>query len=457
MVSLDGFTSFTTGFSMASRSYDILVEPSPYNSVVKGWTRGIVHQDGGKPGELGANTLAQLSQMAKMEFIHPYIAVMPDAHWGMGSCVGSVIPTKDAIMPATVGVDIGCGMIAHKLNVKRENFEGSEDMVRTAIMQTVPTGRTDNGGDRDIGAWQGFPHLRGHVPGRVIERWQDDLYEDYLHLMDDNGKALKKARTYQHLGTLGTGNHFIELSFDERQDVWLVIHSGSRGIGNKIGSHFIKLAQELCERWLVDLPDHNLAFFPKGEVRFDQYWRALQWAQKYAWINREIMMHYSLDAVRRTLSDRGIKAVDEVHCHHNYAERENHFNTNLIVTRKGAVRARKSDRGIIPGSMGERSFIVRGKQDRDALHSCSHGAGRTMSRAAARSTISMDDHRSNTEGVFCDKTSAVIDESPTAYKDIMSVMAAQEDLVEIEHTLKGFINVKGLGDSKRRKRKNKNV
>jgi tRNA-splicing ligase RtcB len=395
--------------------------------------------------------------MAKMRFIYPYIAVMPDAHWGMGSCVGSVIPTKDAIMPASVGVDIGCGMIAHKLNLKREAFNGLEEEVRTTIMRTVPTGRTDNGGDRDIGSWQGFPHQRGNVPGRVIDRWENELHEGYLWIMEDNGKALKKARTYQHLGTLGTGNHFIELASDENEDVWLIIHSGSRGIGNKVGSHFITVAQELCDRWLVDLPDRNLAFFPKGERRFDEYWRALQWAQSYAWINRELMMHYSLDAIKRTFGDRGIKAVDEVHCHHNYAERENHFKQNIIVTRKGAVRARKTDRGIIPGSMGEKSFIVRGKQDKHALHSCSHGAGRVMSRAEAKRSISVDDHKSDTEGVFCDKSSAVIDESPQAYKPIDAVMAAQADLVDIEFTLKGFINVKGLGEDRKRKGKKKNA
>lgn len=431
---------------MSDRDYDILVEPTDNSHVVKGWTRGV---------HLDQNTIDQVALMAKMPFIFPYIAVMPDAHWGMGSCVGSVVPTKDAVMPATVGVDIGCGMIAHKLNIKRADFNEIEEDVRTAISRTVPTGRADNGGDRDPGGWQGWPHLRGHIPDIVMDAWDNKLADGYLNVLEDNHKELSRARTIEHLGTLGTGNHFIELSSDENHDVWIVIHSGSRGIGARIGGYFIKTAQELCKRWLVNLPDKNLAFFPKGEQKFKEYWYALQWAQKYAWTNRELMMELTMQAIQRTLGDNLIMAVDKVHCHHNYAQYENHFGKNIIVTRKGAVRARKSDRGIIPGSMGERSFIVRGKEDRDALHSCSHGAGRVMSRRAAKDTISLDAHRADTEGVFCDKTSAVIDESPKAYKDIESVMAAQRNLVDIEHTLKGFINVKGVGDNTRRKRKKK--
>jgi len=456
---------------MSERDYDILVpHDKPIkvtnstgeslwikgsNVVVKGWTKGVVHREDGHPGDLGDNTIAQLTAMAQMSFVYPYIAVMPDAHWGMGSCVGSVIPTRDAIIPATVGVDIGCGMIAYKLNAKREAFNELEEEVRTTISRTVPTGRTDNGGHRDVGGWQGWPHLRGNIPDIVMDAWDRDLADGYLNILEANEKGLQRGRTFEHLGTLGTGNHFIELSEDENNDVWVVIHSGSRGIGARIGGYFIKTAQELCEQWRIDLPDKNLAFLPKGEQKFKEYWQALQWAQKYAWANREIMAQLTLKAIRLTLGDRSIKAVDEVHCHHNYAQYENHFGKNIIVTRKGAVRARRSDRGIIPGSMGERSFIVRGKEDKDALHSCSHGAGRTMSRTAARSTISVDAHRSDTEGVFCDKSSAVIDESPKAYKDVEAVMAAQSSLVAIEHTLKGFINVKGLGDNKRRKKKRK--
>jgi tRNA-splicing ligase RtcB len=345
-------------------------------------------------------------------------------------------------------------MIAHKLNVKREAFDELEEDTRTAISRTVPTGRTDNGGDNDIGGWQGWPHLRGDVPDIVMDAWEK-LGDGHAVLLDANEKGLQRGRTFEHLGTLGTGNHFIELSEDENNDVWVVIHSGSRGIGARIGGYFIKTAQELCNRWHVQLPDPNLAFLPKGEQKFKEYWQALQWAQKYAWTNRELMMALTMTAIQRTLGDRGIEAVDEVHCHHNYAQYENHYGKNVIVTRKGAVRARKSDRGIIPGSMGERSFIIRGKEDRDALHSCSHGAGRTMSRAAAKNKISIDAHKADTEGVFCDKTSAVIDESPKAYKDVESVMSAQSNLVEVQHTLRGFINVKGLGDNKRRKKKNK--
>jgi tRNA-splicing ligase RtcB len=343
-------------------------------------------------------------------------------------------------------------MIAHRLNIKREAFDEIEEDVRTTISRTVPTGRTDHGGDRDVGAWQGWPHLRGNIPDIVMDAWDSKLGDGHADILEANEKGLKKARTFEHLGTLGTGNHFIELSEDENHDVWIVIHSGSRGIGARIGGYFIKTAQELCERWRVKLPDQNLAFLPKGEPKFKEYWNALQWAQKYAWTNRELMMQLTMQAVRFTLGDRGINAVDEVHCHHNYAQYENHHGKNVILTRKGAVRARKGDRGIIPGSMGERSFIVCGKENRDALHSYSHGAGRVMSRAAAKNSISVDAHKLDTTGVFCDKSSAVIDESPQAYKDIEAVMAAQANLVEIEYTLKGFINVKGIGDSKRRKK-----
>ena len=418
------------------RKYEILAYEEP--GLIKGWTKGV-------PIENAA--IEQLANVARMPFIFRHVAAMPDAHWGMGACVGSVIPTEGAVIPAAVGVDIGCSMLAVRLDMKRVEFEGGEAHVSEAIQQAVPTGRTDNGGDSDVGNWIGFPHT-SQVPSEVTAAWVT-LAEDYQKILLDD-RVLGQARTVSHLGTLGTGNHFIELAEDENENVWVVIHSGSRGIGNKIGTYFTKLAKTLCEKWFINLPDPNLAYLPQGTPEFKRYWRALQWAQRYAVVSKELMMMRTLDALGVVMGN--FKEIDRVHCLHNYATFERHYGRNIIVTRKGAVRAQIGDRGIIPGSMGERSFIVTGKGNREAFNSCSHGAGRVMSRTKAKQEITVADHEVATRGVFCDKTEAVLDESPAAYKDIEAVMAAQSDLIEIEHTLKAFINVKGVSEPRRRKK-----
>jgi tRNA-splicing ligase RtcB len=314
-------------------------------------------------------------------------------------------------------------------------------------MTTIPTGRGDNGSDKDVGGWLGFPYVT-RLPSDVAQAWLE-MKVEHLDIIHDDPE-LKQARTDVHLGTLGTGNHFIELAEDEQGVTWLVIHSGSRGIGGRIGMHFTKLAKQRCAEWYIDLPDPDLAYLPRKSDEFRRYWRALQWAQRYAWTNRELMMGRALGALEKTLG-RPPMIVDTVHCHHNYAAFETHFGQKgVIVTRKGAVRAQKNDRGIIPGSMGERSFIVQGKGNPESFNSCSHGAGRVMSRRKAKENISLEQHVEDTQGVTCNKTAEVLDETPRAYKDIEAVMAAQASLVTIDHTLKAFINVKGISEGRRK-------
>jgi tRNA-splicing ligase RtcB len=425
---------------MSERDYELFWQrDGSGNAIVKGWTKGVPTEN---------EAINQLVNVAKMPFIYKWLAAMPDMHLGMGACIGSVIPTEGAIIPSATGVDIGCGMMGVRLDLKRSELEGQEQAVYEAIKMAVPTGRSDNGGNKDVGSWYGFPHVT-RLPTIVHAGW-DALVEDYTEIIA-NDPALVKGRTKTHLGTLGTGNHFIELAEDEHGMVWVVIHSGSRGIGNKIGTHFIKLAKDLNKKWFIDLPDPNLAYLPSGTAEFNRYWRALQWAQRYAKMNRAAMMALTLDALWEMVG--GVREMDRIDCHHNYAAYERHYGKKVIVTRKGAIRAEKYDRGIIPGSMGERSFIVSGKGNREAFNSASHGAGRVMSRTQAKKDISVADHQFATAGVYCDKSSAVLDESPRAYKDIEAVMAAQESLVEIEHTLKAFINVKGVSEPRRRKEK----
>jgi tRNA-splicing ligase RtcB len=343
--------------------------------------------------------------------------------------------------------------MACRLDVLREDLEGHEETVYQDILRTVPTGRTDNGGQKDIGNWIGFPYVT-RMPSEVAQAWNaisessgSTMFWEHAEICEADPE-LKRANSDIHLGTLGTGNHFIELAEDEEGFTWVVIHSGSRGIGGRIGMHFTKLAKTLCERWYIDLPDPNLAYLPRKSDEFKRYWRALQWAQQYAWTNRELMM-------KRVLRVLGTpKIIDMVHCHHNYASFETHFGEKgVIVTRKGAVRAQENDRGIIPGSMGERSFIVKGKGNPESFRSCSHGAGRVMSRTKAKKEITVEQHQAATVDVTCNKTAEVLDESPAAYKDIEAVMAAQASLVDIEYTLKAFVNVKGVSEGRKKRGK----
>jgi tRNA-splicing ligase RtcB len=338
-----------------------------------------------------------------------------------------------AVIPAAVGVDIGCGMMAAKTTLSASDLPDSLGEIRTAIERAVPHGRTV--GKRDKGAWG------DQLPAAADAAWAT-LAEPFARLIEKYPR-LKNTNNRMHLGTLGGGNHFIEVCLDEAGAVWFMLHSGSRGVGNAIGSHFIDLAKKDMRTWMINLPDQDLAYFPEGTEHFDDYVEAVEWAQNFAQQNREVMMQNVVRAVREVISKPFETHVEAINCHHNYVSRENHFGENILVTRKGAVRARKGEFGIIPGSMGARSFIVRGLGNAESFDSCSHGAGRTMSRTEARRRFSVDDHVAATTGVECRKDVAVIDETPAAYKDIDAVMHAQRDLVEIIHTLKQVVCVKG--------------
>ncbi len=395
---------------------------------IKAWTKGV---------SIGPEAEQQLKNVAQMPFIHSHVAAMPDVHWGIGATVGSVIPTFEAIIPAAVGVDIGCGMMAVQTCLTANDLPENLKEIRSNIEQAVPHGRTHHGGRGDRGAWH-------QIPDRQAEVWQD-LKPGLDGLTDKYPQLLRKHTNHvNHLGTLGTGNHFIEVCLDETDQVWFMLHSGSRGIGNRIGTYFIELAKQDMRRWMINVPDINLAYFPEGSDHFADYVKAVEWAQTFARTNRELMMQAVVRAVQKAKGIPPFKAdVQAVNCHHNYVARENHFGKNVLVTRKGALRARLGDMGIIPGSMGAKSYIVRGLGNKDSFQSCSHGAGRAMSRTEAKRRFSVEDHIRATQGVECRKDKDVIDETPGAYKDIDAVMEAQKDLVEIAHTLRQIVCVKG--------------
>jgi tRNA-splicing ligase RtcB (3'-phosphate/5'-hydroxy nucleic acid ligase) len=380
-------------------------------------------------GEIEPAARQQLVNISRLPIVHHHVAAMPDVHLGIGATVGSVIPTRRAIIPAAVGVDIGCGMMATRLSLSGEELdEISLKKVFAQVTRDVPVGFGQHG-DRDArtDAAKGF---------------QKDL-KAILQKHAGIGKRIGKNSSWVHqLGTLGGGNHFIEVCLDEEKRVWAMLHSGSRGIGNAIGSYFIELAKRDSERDQIQLPDRDLAYFPEGAQHFDDYVEAVGWAQDYARANREEMMDLVLDAMRRHLPSFNVTG-GAVNCHHNYVEREQHFGESVWLTRKGAIRAGAGELGIIPGSMGTRSYIVRGKGSADSFHSCAHGAGRLMSRNAAQKKFNLQDLIQQTEGVVCRKDKGVIDEIPGAYKSIDEVMANQSDLVEVVHTLKQVLCVKG--------------
>lgn len=392
---------------------------------IKAWTNGVQLEDAAEQ---------QLKNVAELPFIHKHVAAMPDVHWGMGATVGSVIPTKGAIIPAAVGVDIGCGMIAQRLSMKAHQLPDNLSGIRDAIEKAIPVGRTDNGGKNDRGAW-------GDIPSGPAASWKA-MEPEYLKIIEKHPKA-KAFNTARHMGTLGTGNHFIEVCLDEEDNVWVMLHSGSRGCGNRIGTYFIERAKKEMERWFINLPDKDLSYFVEGSELFDDYVEAVSWAQDYAHLNRRSMMLATLKGIFDHMNLPFAVGKEAVNCHHNYVTRENHFGANVWLTRKGAVRAREGDFGIIPGSMGARSYIVRGKGNKESFCSCSHGAGRMMSRGEAKKRFTLADHAKATEGVECRKDAGVLDETPGAYKDIDAVMAAQADLVEVVHTLKQVVCVKG--------------
>jgi tRNA-splicing ligase RtcB len=394
---------------------------------IKAWVRGV-------PVEQVA--LNQLRNVASLPIVHRWVAAMPDVHWGIGATVGSVIPTMRAIIPAAVGVDIGCGMMALRTALRAEQLPDDLGPLRQAIEKAVPHGRTDHGGRHDKGSFG------DRIPAANVGEWER-LRPGYERIIARH-PALDRGRHVGQLGTLGGGNHFIEVCLDEAQRVWFMLHSGSRGVGNRIGTFFIELAQKDMRRHIKDLPDKDLAYFSEGAQHFDDYTFAVGWAQDYARTNRDLMMAQIVDALRRSERLPPFTADElAVNCHHNYVQRETHYGEEVWVTRKGAVRAGKGQLGIIPGSMGARSYIVRGKGNPESFESCSHGAGRAMSRGEAKRKFSVDDHVRATAGVECRKDAHVIDETPAAYKDIDAVMAAQDDLVEVVHTLKQVICVKG--------------
>jgi tRNA-splicing ligase RtcB len=407
------------------RTYDLLTEsfaPARDTAVrakpVKMWTRGVPVDDGSRQ---------QLLNTATMPFIHKHVAVMPDVHFGKGATVGSVIPTRGAIIPAAVGVDIGCGMCAVRTTLSSHQLPDNLSGLRSALETVIPVGMADHG--------QQVPRVAENAWYTGFKRRYDELQQKYPAISTRNSPA-------RQIGTLGGGNHFVEVCLDQDDRVWVMLHSGSRGVGNRIGSFFIAEARREMERLFVHLPDRDLAYLAEGSVLFDDYMAAVGWAQDYARANRDVMLKQALAVMATAFTDFGV--TDEaINCHHNYVEREHHFGENVWVTRKGAVRAREGDLGIIPGSMGAKSFIVRGKGNPDSFCSCSHGAGRAMSRTEAKRRFTVADHEAATAGVECRKDEGVIDETPKAYKDIDAVMAAQGDLVEVVHTLRQIVCVKG--------------
>ncbi len=395
---------------------------------IKAWVKGVA---------LEKEAEKQLNNVASLPIIYKWIAVMPDVHWGMGATVGSVIPTIGAIIPAAVGVDIGCGMVACQTTLKAEDLPDDLSSLRTAIERTVPHGRTAGGGKTDRGAWNSPPKDQIKAWSRLQQGYKQ-ITERHPKL--DNGHV----NHINHLGTLGTGNHFIEVCLDEDNCVWVLLHSGSRGVGNRIGTYFIELAKKDMRKHLADLPDQDLAYFKEGADHFDDYVRAVGWAQDFAATNRALMLDAVLTALANEPHLASFSATEKViNCHHNYVQKEQHFGSDVLVTRKGAVRAGRGEWGIIPGSMGASSFIVRGLGNPDSFESCSHGAGRLMSRSQAKKQFSLEDHIKATDGIECRKDAEVIDETPGAYKPIDAVMEAQSDLVEIVHRLRQVVVVKG--------------
>jgi len=385
---------------------------------IKAWVDGVEFDD---------RTRLQLENIASLPFIHSHVAAMPDVHVGIGATVGSVIATRGAIVPAAVGVDIGCGMIAQRTSLRDIDLPVDLSAIRSTIERTVPVGMG----------------VHRQVPSSVDSAWES-LAPAYTAIVAKHPKvSVRNAR--ESLASLGSGNHFIEVTLDTQGFVWIVLHSGSRGAGNRIGTYFIERARREMETLGIGLADRDLAYFTDNTESFTDYVEAVEWAQHYAALNRETMLARILDALRHPKIGlpRFTLTQQAVHCHHNYVARERHFGADVYVTRKGAVRAGRGELGIIPGSMGARSFIVRGKGNPESFESCSHGAGRRMSRKEAKVSLTLADLKRETQGIECRKDAGVLDEAPSAYKSIDAVMAAQADLVDIVYTMRQVVCVKG--------------
>lgn len=409
---------------MSKQSYEMIPHISTVGSPIKAWTKGVFVEEQAKD---------QLRNVATLPFIHKHLAVMPDVHWGMGATVGSVIATKGAVVPAAVGVDIGCGMIAQETSLRACDLPDTLALIRSDIERAIPHGFVSTPGRAKNGNWM-------VAPNSAITRYRE-LAERYNRIVEKHPMIEHKSPLNQ-MGTLGGGNHFIELCLDERDMVWVMLHSGSRGPGNKIGQYFIDKAKEEMAKQYIHLPDKDLSYLVEGSELFDDYCEAVSWAQEYAMLNRLQMMELTLGVLRKHLTSFSLMK-HAVNAHHNYISKEHHFGADVLVTRKGAVRAGLGELGIIPGSMGAKSFIVRGKGNKDSFCSCSHGAGRIMSRSEAKRRFTVEDHAEATKGIECRKDKEVLDETPAAYKDIEAVMLAQADLVDVVHTLRQVICVKG--------------
>lgn len=406
-----------------SKNYEVI--KTQESKPIKAWIKGV---------PLEAQAKAQLINTAKMPFIYKHIAVMPDVHLGKGSTVGSVIPTVKAIIPAAVGVDIGCGMVAIKTSLTADKMPDNLAKIRQAIEEVIPVGFSFFE-DKDLGREHPATQSNKALWKTLNPGWEK-LTSKYKFLDD----LASKPRL--QLGTLGGGNHFIEVLYDEEGFVWFMLHSGSRGVGNRIGSYFIELAKQDMKTHFINLPDSDLAYLSEGTQHFQDYIEAVAWGQAYAQANRAVMMD-TLRAKLATLLPAFTCESQAINCHHNYISKEEHFGEEVYITRKGAVSAKLGEWGIIPGSMGTGSFIVQGKGNADSFHSCSHGAGRVMSRGKAKELISLEDHALATQGVECRKDQGILDESPAAYKNLDAVMAAQDDLIEIKHRLRPLICIKG--------------
>lgn len=396
----------------------------------------VIMEEGQRPIKIWATqledeALQQAKNLARLPFIPKSgIALMADAHSGKGSTIGSVIATEGAIIPAAVGVDIGCGMVAVRLSLKAGQLPDNLAEIRAAIESAVPLG-------------PGGAHSKTDNTLCLTSAERKAVELPLFGSVDSDSREKLHKKAASQLGTLGSGNHFIELCIDENQDVWVMLHSGSRGIGNMIGTHYIEKAKKNMEKFFISLPDADLAYLPEETEDFEDYMRAVGWAQNYAAENRRLMLIAVLQVLKENIAVEFTVTQEAINTHHNYVTRENHYGRNMWITRKGAIRAREGDLGIIPGSMGQRSYIVQGKGNLDAYCSCSHGAGRAMSRASAKKKFNLTDLIAQTQGVECRKDESVLDEIPGAYKNIDEVMAAQEDLVEVVHTLKQVLCVKG--------------
>jgi len=399
----------------------------PGKALVKAWVEGVPIEE---------EVWQQTRNIASFPFVKG-IVVLADSHVGKAGPVGACIATEGALICGLTGVDLGCGVLATKTSLKAHQLPDNLDPLRFVIEASIPHGRTDNGGRNDRGAW-------GNAPNIVLDTWSE-LYEEFDKLTENYPKLKSFPGRINQLGTLGQGNHAWSLNIDHAtNDVWLLLHSGSRGIGNSIGTHFIKTAEQLMKQYFIELPDNQLGYLPEGTKEFNDYIKLVHWAQRYAFVNREIMMKNAIDAINKSGLVPPFEAnLTIVNCHHNYIASEKHYGKKMWITRKGAIRAGEGEYGVILGTMAGESHIVIGKGNRESFMTCSHGAGRAMSRTKARATFTLEDHIKATEGVSCRKDLEVIDETPMAYKDLKAVMAAQTDLVDIVHTIKEILTIKG--------------